>query len=158
MSEIPCLQISKGVKQSLSTDGSSAMLLFETEVTLDRPNASVSAITIPASQLQPIRAMLTDLIDKLASQGNGPGEMSYKLPKAFSVGHSDEGRLRGHVALTFDPGLPDQATFLMRDVDALKFAEAIRNDIFSRMSAKERAKMATAIVQPKKLILPGQMQ
>jgi len=148
MTEVPCLQLVKGVSQSLSTDGSSAMLMFQSE------NGPV-AITVPVDQLRAFRAMFNDVIDKATAVHAEPGNISFKRPKGFSVGHSDQ--MRGFVAVTFDPNSAEESLFILADHDGLKLAEAIRNDVLGRMTAAQRAKVQIAMFQ-KKLIIPGQTQ
>lgn len=137
------IHVMDGVATSISTDGTTAMLVF---MAADGGEVSFS---LPTASLGALRTMCIDLVRQARNFEVGPGHVAPRYPAAYSIGHSSQ--MRGTVALMFDPETPDEAVYILKDDAALNFAEAIRQDVISRAPpADRRSLMASA----SRIILP----
>lgn len=134
--QAPCYAITSGLATSISTDGTTAMLVFAVD------GGGKVALTMPTDGLRALRTMANDA---MVASGKRAGNQTFKRPQAFQVGHSDQ--VRNHVAIWFDPNTQDESVYLVADQDALRLCQSIGHDIGSRNAA-------LAIAKPR-LILPG---
>lgn len=147
--QIPAAHITEFLSHSVSTDGSTAMLVFRIA------DGSKFAITVPTVALGRMLTLVQKTRDAAQRQNLGVG---MQRPQTFAVGHSDQ--MRGMVAITFDEKTADEATFILADQSGLDLAGAIERNVFMRMPMEDRRRHLTRrspIIPPRggKLILPG---
>ena len=144
--------ILEGVSQSISTDGEAAMMVFNIA------DGSKFAVTIATGGLKALRAMISDLILQAERRQLAPGMVSFKRPRAVSIGHS--AHFRGASVLMFDQGTDEELAVIIPDQVGIEAAEGWTKDILSRMTETDRRKMMTrhSILPAGKprLIVPGQ--
>jgi hypothetical protein len=151
-------QVKTGKYSSNSTDGTTALLMLETE------DGDSLALAIPAGALRLIRALVNDAMIGAARIGLSLGNPPYKSPSTigvgtftepeneyprrgarFQIGSSDH--KRNHVAIIFDGGTPSEVVYFLADQDALQLCARVGQNIASRNPA--------LTMPQKRIILPG---
>lgn len=142
------IHVVQGLATSVSTDGTTALMRFKTSV-----DGSDLEITFPAAAIKSIGNMVQDLI-AAANKRNIGMAVQLRRPTTVSAGHHDMDR--GAVYLLFDQDMPSEVVMVLRDDDAMKFANAIRSDVLDRMTPQERAKILVGLADDvrSKLIIP----
>jgi hypothetical protein len=131
---------------SISEDGTTALLR------LTGSHGSNVQLTFPVGMIGGLQGVLRDMRKIADGLDLKAGTIPAKFPKAYLVGHSPA--VRGHVAIAFNAHTEDEETFMLPDATALGMVEAIRQNIFSRMSSADR-RARVAKPAPPKIILPS---
>jgi hypothetical protein len=126
------VHVTQGLATSVSTDGSTALMRFRAD------NGEDVEVTFPAQAIKVMATMVQDLIVAAAQRNVGMANVPLRRPRASFVGHSDQDR--GTVYLMFDKDTASEVAIALRDDDALPFADAIRDNVLSRMTPQQRAK------------------
>jgi hypothetical protein len=150
MEEKHHVHVTNGVATSISTDGTTALLVFTAAT------GGEFRLSLPTEALSALRTMCGDLARQARLREVGAGYVAPRHPAAYSIGHSDQ--MRGMVAILLDPDTPDEAVYVFKDDVALNFAAAIRQDVLARTPPTERGKLMNGIAMPPhvgRLILPG---
>lgn len=130
--QVRTIHVLNGTGISISTDGTTAMLQFDT------PDGDPVAITFAIAGAVNLRSMVNEVVDMARRRDIRAGNVAPKYPDTTSVGHSDQ--IRGHVAVMFDPDTAIAAVYMVKDAVALEVAKAITDDVLSRATPQERAR------------------
>lgn len=142
----------------LSQDGKSVRL----ELSSEEEGGKVF-LTLPTEQFPGFYHACGELLMKLRQRKVVPdGGSIPQAPGSWLVGNSNNPTLKEFTALMFDKGQPQEAIYMMADLDAIAFADAIEANIYQKLSPPERAQVdehRRRHSKPK-LILPsgGRMQ
>ncbi len=141
---MPAAHIVQGEATSISTDGSTGMMVFTIA------DGSKFAVTIDVSGIAPLLSMVGALARQARSRRLGIGNVALRYPKEFAVGSAPE--VRNHVALRLDPDAEGEEMFMLPDAMAQAMAAMIDKNVLSRMSMEDRR---AALQKNTKLVLPG---
>jgi hypothetical protein len=142
------IYVRQGIATSVATDGSLAMLAFQTT------DGGIVHVILPVEGIAQLRAMANDLAVTARQRQVGTGNIAPRCPKVFTVGHSDQ--MRGMVAIIWEPETPEEAVYMITDAMGLNLATAVRDNVLGRMTPAERAR-ATAglsVPAPSRIIMP----
>lgn len=121
---------------------------------------------MPAEKLPEFHAHLGELIHQLQAAellpapGRAAGAVARGV-KHWMVGRPDDPAVTKTTALMFDEGMPSELLLLMADIDVLKLADAIEQQVFKNMTGAEQRRLLETVEKDKaksKLILPPGMK
>ena len=138
---------------SISAEGI-AMMVFR----IPEESGGRFAVTLPVTGLKALRTLVTDLISAAEKRDLTAGMVSLHRPRDVTVGNLYD--VRNSVVAQFNSGAEDEIGFLMHDDLGLDLAEGLQQNIYGRMTDKERrerlAKKSKVLTAPKpRIILPG---
>lgn len=144
---VPTVRVVCGTGISISEDGTEAALEFEL------PDGDKFMLALPVERIASLGSMAAALATEARKRGIAPGNVAPRYPQSFSVGHTD--RIRGAVALIFEPEMPNEEVFVLRDQSALQLIEAVEKDIKGRMPAAQFEALKRSAGRSGRILLPG---
>ena len=139
------------VSRSISTDGTSAMVIFSIADGTEGKTRNFG-ITIAVNKLPWLRGIIHAATNDAAKSR---GQLLLRSPANDEVVVFHSPDMKGTTMLQFDARTPNEDVFVITNMTGMKLAGLLESSISPRLSAEERAQLK--LFKPK-FILPGAMQ
>jgi len=148
------------VNQAISTDGTTAMLVFKVAGMEGQPPRDF-AITMPVERARWLTGICNEVANEVTRRGKQAGSGLFHIPAQYSVGTAPEldaqtlpttsGEMMpvgGKIVISFDLGQPTESSFVMMNIAGMAFAQALVQQIMPRLTVQERAQIEKIMREP----------
>jgi hypothetical protein len=150
----------ESVSQGLSTDGTTAMMVFMVGGGTEDAPPRKFAITFPVEKAKWLLGLVYEVVQAAEKIGHKSGSL-FHFPMEWGVGCAPELDTQafkladnasvmpvgGKVVVSFDLGKPSEASYVMMNLSGLGLAQTLTGNIMSRLTDEERQHLAAARVK-----------
>jgi hypothetical protein len=148
--QVTSVHILDAISQSISTDGTTAMMVFMVGGGTEDAPPRKFAITFPTDKAKAMLNLFHEIV-MLVERAKGSSKL-LRFPMQWQVGTSPdldqqafkladgvtEMPVGGKVMVSFDPGTPQELAFVMMNLAGLGLVEALNHHIMTRLTDEER--------------------